>query len=79
MKGIAQRRHDRDRMISRAKHMMSAWGNSREWIDRAACRWADNMKKCSCWMCRNPRKTYGPTMQELRFNQWEKDSNDGRD
>lgn len=78
MKGIAQRRHDRDRMITRAKHIMRSWSGDKLWAERAATRWADNMKKCSCWMCRNLREDYGPTLQELRFDQW-KDWDDGRD
>lgn len=78
MEGKASRRHHRHRMIARAKRMMRSWSNDRTWADRAAGRWADNMKKCSCWMCRNLRETYGPTLQELRFDQG-KDWDDGRD
>jgi hypothetical protein len=24
-------------------------------------------KPCSCWMCRNERQDYGPTLQEVKF------------
>lgn len=74
MKGIAKRRHDRGRMISRAKRIMRSWSSSSDsWVEWAACRWANNMKKCSCDMCGNPRKLYGPTVQELRFDQGDSD------
>jgi hypothetical protein len=34
---------------------------------RQALRWSDNLKKCSCWMCGNPRKYEGrSTVQERR-------------
>lgn len=69
MKGLAYRRHHRKRMIARATQIMKTWGNNSLWIDQTACRWADNMKKCSCDMCCNPRKHVGPTIQELRFDQ----------
>ena len=75
MKGISNRRHHRDRMISRAKRIMRSWGSS-DWVKQAACRWANNMKKCSCDMCRNPRWIEGPTIQEQRFDQ--EDCDDGR-
>lgn len=77
MKGKASRRHHRNRMIARAKRIMRSWSNDVTWAEWASCRWADNMKKCSCDMCGNARKLYGPTVQELRFDQgdWE----DGRD
>ena len=32
-----------------------------------ALRWSNNLKKCSCWMCGNPRKYEGLiTIQEQR-------------
>jgi len=62
-------------MVRRAKRIMDSWSNGNgEWSEWAARRWADNMKKCSCDMCGNHRDTCGPTMQELRFDQWEEDS-----
>jgi hypothetical protein len=75
MKGLAKRRHDRHRMVARAKRMMNTWAsNDPTWVERAANRWADNMKKCSCEMCGNHRDACGPTTQELRFDQWKRDS-----
>jgi hypothetical protein len=38
--------------------------------ERGAREWAvrnhDHMKVCSCELCGNPRRLYGPTLQELR-------------
>jgi len=31
-------------------------------------RLADNLKACSCWMCRNRRELDGPTWRERRFD-----------
>lgn len=31
-----------------------------------AMRMADHIKMCSCWMCGNQRKHFGPTLQEVR-------------
>lgn len=31
-----------------------------------AARLADHIKMCSCWMCGNPRRAFGPTLQEVR-------------
>lgn len=31
-----------------------------------AARWADHMRMCSCWMCGNRRRSFGPTLQEVR-------------
>ena len=48
----ADRRFRRQRKINRAKKMLRIWG-----IDtRHAPLWADNMAKCSCWMCSAPSK-----------------------
>jgi hypothetical protein len=32
-----------------------------------AVRYADNLKKCSCWRCRNARELEGPPVRELRW------------
>lgn len=45
-------------MIARAK---------RVWPNNHPGKYADNLKKCSCWMCGNLRKQEGMTMQERRF------------
>lgn len=55
----ARRRHDRARMIARAKRI-------RPWVD-VPQKAANNLASCSCWMCGNPRHYgMGPTMQEQR-------------
>jgi len=57
-------------MIAHAKHIMkTCWFNSDDWVEWAAPRWADNMKKCSCDMCGNPRQHGERTLQERRFDQ----------
>lgn len=74
MKGLAKRRHHRERMRNRAKRILKLFSPSDEWIIWAVPRWANNMKKCSCDMCQNLRNQYGPTLQEQRFDQkdrWE--------
>lgn len=49
-KGLAKRRHHRQRMLSHAKHIIGCvWGDTA--LLKATHKWADNMKKCSCEMC----------------------------
>ncbi len=65
----ALRRHHRQRMIRR---VMRIWGV--QWVDEdeearrlRALRLYNNMSKCSCWICGNPRRYEGrPTLQEKR-------------
>ena len=70
----ALRRHHRQRMIDRARRIMRQtwyWSQSEnvdEEIADLAPRFADNMAKCSCPTCGNPRRWYGkPTVQERRL------------
>lgn len=53
-------------MVARARKVLThqGWSN----IEDRANRWADNLKKCSCYMCCNPRHGWeaAPTFQELR-------------
>ena len=67
MRGLAYRRHHNERILKRAERMLKSWSNDNEWIKWAVCRWADNMAKCSCDMCCNPRKHKILTLQEKRF------------
>lgn len=65
----AIRRHHRQRMLQRAlrSHVLSAWDDETE-RRRAAVGWYNNLKKCSGWMCGNPRKYEGRiTRQERRL------------
>jgi hypothetical protein len=68
----ARRRHHRARMVARAFRMARAW----DWSIETPQRMADNMAKCSCWMCGNPRKWGGePLMAERRQAIRERDWN----
>lgn len=59
-----ERRMARDRMLARAK---------RVWPKNHPGKYADNLKRCSCWMCCSPRynahtkRKEKLTIQELRF------------
>jgi hypothetical protein len=62
------RRHHRERMIRRALRSLVVRG----WDGRAAredaLRWYDHLKKCSCYLCGNPRRYgAGATRQERRL------------
>jgi hypothetical protein len=53
-----ERRMARERMMAKAK---------RVWPKNHPGKYADNLKRCSCWMCGNIRKQEGMTIQERRF------------
>ena len=67
----ALRRHHRRRMIRRAlRTYVLCWEEDRETQRERALRWYDNLAKCSCRMCGNPRKYEGrSTLQERRHLQ----------
>ena len=64
----ALRRHHRQRMIRRALRSSVLYGEEDQEIQRErVLRWHNNLAKCSCWMCGNPRKHEGRlTVQEQR-------------
>lgn len=76
--GLANRRHHRQRMRDRARRKLKQWEMRRELyrsyedqlesLNHRVHREADNMKRCSCWMCGNPRRyeSDGRTWQEIR-------------
>jgi hypothetical protein len=67
LKRRALRRHQRLRMIVRARHSLVLLGIEEPALTRLALRCHDHLKGCSCWMCGNPRKWRGdPTVQERR-------------
>jgi len=45
------------------------WPVPEDLLHQRALRFADNMKKCSCWMCRNRRELEGPPIREWRHLQ----------
>ena len=51
-----RRRRDLARMKAKAKRIFWWWPG--------AIKWANHLKGCSCWGCRNLRQTEGPTRQE---------------
>lgn len=65
----AVRRHHRERMLQRAlQSYVLSWLHDEAERRRCAVGWYNNLKKCSCWMCGNPRKYEGKiTRQERRF------------
>lgn len=68
----ALRRHHRQRMLRRAlrSYVLQPCylpGRQDEEARRQrALRWCNNLQKCSCWMCGNPRKYYSRLPQEER-------------
>jgi hypothetical protein len=71
----ALRRHHRQRMIRHAlRSYVLRWEDDEEWARERALRWYNNLAKCSCWMCGNPRKyERKPTRQEYRLLQAARD------
>ena len=63
----AIRRHHKARMKAKATAMLRSWGS--DWLQtRNIGHWADNLAKCSCSMCGNPRRHGGGlTVQERRL------------
>ena len=56
MRGIAYRRAQQERMIERAKRSRVVRGlvEGRSQLPAGFVRsWANNLAKCSCWMCNN--------------------------
>lgn len=66
-----RRRIERQRMLRKARKLGKSW-NVRD-VEVFAQRNADNMKMCSCNMCRSPRRSFYSksmeklTMQERKF------------
>lgn len=56
------RLHQRARMKARAGRLLASWGNAPN-----PGKYADNLARCSCSMCGNPRHHFGErTLQESR-------------
>lgn len=73
----AWRRHHRQRMIARALRScklsgfeFETWEEKWDWAKREH----NHLQMCSCWMCGHRRRTYGPTIQERRQNQREREN-----
>jgi len=64
----ALRRYHRQRMLAKARKIAQTklLCADPEDQERWALRNYDNLCDCSCWMCGNARKHWGPTIQELK-------------
>jgi predicted transcriptional regulator len=62
----ALRRHHRQRIIAKTMKLYVVGGVPEADRLNVALRLFKNRRKCSCWMCSQPRKWYGPTNQERR-------------
>jgi len=65
----ALRRHHRQRMIRHAlrTYALRWWKDDPDVQRRCALRLYNNLAKCSCWMCGNPRRYEGRlTRQEVQ-------------
>ena len=64
--GRARRRHDKWRMVQRAKwvmrHIWSPLKGPGKWRAHHAERLADNLKACSCWACSPQREKVRPAV-----------------
>jgi len=49
-RGRAYRRHQRDRVVAKAKRVVSRWADA-DSVNEQAVRLADNLCACSCWLC----------------------------
>lgn len=67
-----ERRAQKERNLNRWRRIMRRWfrgvPNETAARERSARLAAAHGVLCSCWMCGNPRKTEGDTMQERRAN-----------
>ena len=61
--------HARRSLLMREGIGSIGWALSERETHIWVCRYCDNLKKCSCWMCNRRRKRDGPNRQELRMNQ----------
>lgn len=72
MRTMEERRHSDFVALAKARRIARSMGFSGEDVDRHAVRIRSNRCKCSCEMCRNPRRSsWGTvkgrlTLQELR-------------
>ncbi len=69
IKKRALRRHHNKRMRDRTKRMFNRWGHTEKEMDGVICKWYNNITRCSCYMCGNPRK-YGEISFQERKNRW---------
>ena len=65
--------------VLKAQAVIENWGWGRVEAKKKAPLFADNLKKCSCWMCRSPRTLYRVRTrrdtQSKNLSQWHSSSN----
>ena len=68
----ALRRHHRQRLIKKVTNYQIAYWHTKTTLEKRkaiAIRHYDTIKSCSCFMCGNPRKIEGQTLQEKKFKE----------
>lgn len=73
----AERRAQKERMLRKARKTVDLqWRDPNdmwaEWKEQWALKHADNLAKCSCHMCCNPRRLGELTIQEKKVSQRER-------
>lgn len=64
-RGRAYRRHHRQRLEDKARRIFNSWGyEDEDWKINWICRWADNLRKCSCYMCEHEKYSRATQVQE---------------
>lgn len=69
VKKRALRRHHNERMKVRTRKMFSRWGHTEKEMEGSIDRCYNNITRCSCYMCGNPRK-YGELSFQERKGKW---------
>ena len=71
MRNKQYRRHHRKRMEAKAKEafIVQSLSEDDKHLELRAKAFADNLKKCGCMMCRNPRRTNLQNKNQLRTRQ----------
>ena len=71
MRDKRYRRHHRKRMEAKAKEafVVHSLADNDDHLELRAKVFADNLKKCGCEMCRNPRRTKLQNKNQLRTRQ----------
>jgi hypothetical protein len=67
MRGLAYRRHQKDRIKNRIKRFLCWYYKPGLANPQVIGLWSTTRALCSCWMCGNPRKFIGEyTRQEMK-------------
>lgn len=69
-RSLAERRHQRQRALAKARRLVRLWRVPSEDAEQLAVRLYQNRRMCSCSLCDDSRRALGPTVQERRQPQW---------